>query len=183
MALEVGSRLGHGEIAARTILDTERLRLREMTLADLDFVAEMLGDPGVMRYYPTPLTRDEAQAWVDRQRRRYAAEGHGLWLVARRETDQPVGQVGLISQQVEGQPELELGYLIHRPWWRHGFAFEAARAVLDYACRVVTAQRVISLIRPENTPSQGVAQKLNMAVDREVDFRGFRHLVFVGHAS
>jgi RimJ/RimL family protein N-acetyltransferase len=38
-------------------------------LSDLDFVTEMLADPVVMRYYPKPLTRVEAQAWIERQRR------------------------------------------------------------------------------------------------------------------
>ncbi len=42
------------------ILETSRLTLREMAVADLDFVATMLADPDVMRYYPHPLSRQEA---------------------------------------------------------------------------------------------------------------------------
>jgi len=64
------------------LLTSARLALRELVLSDLDFVAEMLTDPVVMRYYPKPLTRVEAQAWIERQRARYARDGHGLWLVS-----------------------------------------------------------------------------------------------------
>jgi hypothetical protein len=73
------------------VLTSARLALRELVLSDLDFVAEMLADPVVMRYYPKPLTRVEAQAWIERQRARYARDGHGLWLVSDEGTGRPIG--------------------------------------------------------------------------------------------
>jgi RimJ/RimL family protein N-acetyltransferase len=45
-----------------TVLQTDRLVLRVMTEADIDFLAGMLGDPVVMEHYPKPLYRNEAQA-------------------------------------------------------------------------------------------------------------------------
>ena len=109
---------------------------------------------------------------------RYAEYGHGLWLVAERESQTPVGQIGLVMQEVEGATEPEIGYLVHRPFWRRGYASEAARAVREYAFGALGRSKVISLIRPENLPSQGVARSLGMAAQREVDFKGFRHIVF-----
>jgi RimJ/RimL family protein N-acetyltransferase len=162
----------------KTVLETERLQLREMILADLDFVAAMLAHPEVMRYYPKVYAWEEAQGWVERQQRRYAEQGHGLWLAEDRPTGQPVGQVGLILQRVDGIGELEIGYLIHRPFWRRGLATEAALGVRRYAFETRGHDRVISLIRPENEPSQGVARKLGMAPERETMFKGFKHLVF-----
>jgi ribosomal-protein-alanine N-acetyltransferase len=50
--------------------------------------------------------------------------------------------------------------------------------VREYAFRVLGKPRVISLIRPENTPSQGVARKLGMSPEREVEFKGLKHIVF-----
>src|SRR5262245_20357533 len=103
-------------------LETPRLVLREMSLGDLDFVAAMLADPEVMRFYPKCYSRDEAEAWVRRQLDRYARYGHGLWLVLDRAAGEPVGQVGLTIQMVDGAEEPEIGYLIHRPFWRRGLA-------------------------------------------------------------
>jgi [ribosomal protein S5]-alanine N-acetyltransferase len=161
------------------ILETPRLLLREMTLADLDFVAAMLADPEVMRFYPKCYTREEAETWVQRQTKRYARHRHGLWLVVEKATGQPVGQVGLLIQNLQGVEEKEVGYLIHRPFWRRGFAVEAARGCRDYAFRVFDRQRVLALIRPENLPSQAVALKLGMTSQpHTVQHSGFEHLVF-----
>ena len=162
----------------KPVLATERLALREMAPGDLDFVAAMLAHPEVMRFYPKQYSREEAQAWIERQVQRYAEHGHGLWLVVERGSETPVGQVGLMMQEVEGTSEPEIGYLVHRPFWRRGYASEAALGVREYAFGVLDRPKVISLIRPENVPSQGVARAIGMAAQREVDFKGFRHLVF-----
>jgi ribosomal-protein-alanine N-acetyltransferase len=160
------------------ILVTDRLALREMALGDVDFVAAMLADPEVMRFYPRCYSRDEAHAWVRRQMERYARYGHGLWLVLDRRGGEPVGQVGLTIQDVDGAEEPEVGYLIHRPFWRRGFATEAALATRDYAFNTLGKTRVISLIRPENVPSQGVAAKMGMTVEKPTTHAGLTHLVF-----
>jgi [ribosomal protein S5]-alanine N-acetyltransferase len=160
------------------VFETERLYAREMSLADLDFIASLLADPEVMRYYPKPLSREEARGWIDRQLRRYQEHGHGLWLVLDRETDEPIGQVGLLLQRVDGVLEPEIGFLVHRPFWRRGYATEAAMATRDFAFDRLAHRHVISLIRPENLPSQGVARKLGMHRNRSTIFAELEHWVF-----
>ena len=163
----------------RQILETPRLILREMSLDDLDFVAAMLADPEVMRYYPKCYSRGESQTWVERQIRRYERHGHGLWLVLEKATGRPVGQVGLLIQQIHGVEDKEVAYLIHRPFWRRGFATEAARACRDFAFDVLGRKRLFALIRPENAPSQGVAVKLGLQPEPDrVQHSGFEHIVF-----
>jgi [ribosomal protein S5]-alanine N-acetyltransferase len=161
------------------ILETPRLLLREMSPADLDFVAAMLAHPEVMRYYPKCYSRDEAAVWIERQMRRYARHGHGLWLAIEKATGEPVGQVGLLIQRVHGVEEKEVAYLIHRPFWQRGFATEAGRAARDYAFDVLNRQRVFALIRPENVPSIAVARKLGMTEEPDrIQHSGFEHIVF-----
>jgi len=159
-------------------LETERLLLREMGQGDLDFVASMLADPLVMRYYPKCHTRDESREWIERQRARYASHGHGLWLVSEKSSGVPVGQVGLVPQHVDGVWEDEVGYLIASAFWRRGFAFEAARACRDHGLQTLRRERVISLIRPVNEPSVAVARKLGMVPVRATSCWGLEHLVF-----
>lgn len=161
------------------ILETPRLMLRELSLEDLDFVAGMLGDPQVMRFYPKCYSRDDTRAWLRRQLDRYELHGHGLWLVIEKATGEPVGQVGLVLQKVEETHQPEIAYLIHRTYWRRGFASEAAAGTRDYAFDVLNKPYVISLIRPENTPSQGVARKIGMRCEnRLVQHAGLDHWVF-----
>jgi Acetyltransferase (GNAT) domain len=66
-----------------------------MTDADLDDMASLLGDDDVMRYYPRPMSRSEAQDWIARNQRRYRVHGFGLWIVNLRGSGEFVGDCGL----------------------------------------------------------------------------------------
>ena len=162
----------------KTILETPRLQLRELVPSDLDFMAEMLADADVMRYYPKRLTRGLSEDWINRQMQRYATDGYGLWLAIERTTGQPVGQIGLVRQTVNGLDECEVGYLIHHPFWRRGFAAEGALACRDHAFGAFDKARVIALVRPDNSASQGLARKLGMDVIGRAPHGGCEHLVF-----
>jgi [ribosomal protein S5]-alanine N-acetyltransferase len=115
---------------------------------------------------------------VQRQLDRYRDDGHGLWLVGNRETGEPIGQAGLVQQEVDGAHELEIGYLIHHPFWQQGYAAEAAAAVRDYAFNTLGKERVISLIRPVNVPSQRVALRIGLKPEKLTTFKGHESLVF-----
>lgn len=160
------------------ILETERLRLRELTPNDLDFVATMLAHPEVNRYYERQFSRVDAEVWLNRQLDRYRRDGHGLWLVHDRTTGEPLGQVGLIMQEVEDTRRPEIGWLLHRPYWGKGYATEAAAATRDAAFERWKYSDVISLIRPVNTPSIRVAERIGMRPGRRVQFHGFEHIMY-----
>jgi [ribosomal protein S5]-alanine N-acetyltransferase len=161
------------------VLDTPRLTLRELVPDDLDFVAEMMGNPEVSRYYERQFTRENSREWLERQLERYRRDGHGLWLVLRRDDLTPVGQVGLAMQEVEGTREPEIGWLLHRPYWGEGFATEAALGVRDAAFTRWKYPRVISLIRPVNLPSQRVAERVGLKAGRRVQFHGYEHVLWM----
>lgn len=161
----------------KVILQTERLVLRELTPDDLPFVQTLLFDEEVMRFYPQRYTEEDARQWLERQRDRYARDGHGFWLVAERDSGASVGQVGLVRHLVEGEYVSEIGYLIHRPYWRQGYASEAAAGVRDYAFGVLGRSVVSSMIRPFNHPSRGVARKIGMKPVKLTVFAGLEHLI------
>ncbi len=160
------------------ILETSRLSLREMVPDDLDFVAEMLADRQVMRYYPKTYSRGEAQGCMTAQIEKYRSDGFGLWRVSLLGSPAPIGLVGLVRQEVDGDTFDEIGYLIHRPYWQRGYATEAALGVRRFAFEVCGLPHVVSLVRPENVPSVAVAKKLGMTPEREIRFGGFQHLVY-----
>jgi RimJ/RimL family protein N-acetyltransferase len=159
------------------VLETPRLSLRAMSPADIDFVAEMLADPEVMRFFPKPYSHTEARAWIRRQELRYATDGHGYWLATERATGLPVGQAGVMTVEIEGRWEHALGYIVHRPYWRRGFATEAAAACRDHVFDGLGSPRVVTLIRPENEPSLAVARKLGLRPERRVPYAGHDHLL------
>jgi ribosomal-protein-alanine N-acetyltransferase len=163
---------------SRVILETARLALREMVPQDIDFIATMMAHPEVNHFYERRFTREESEIWLDRQIERYRRDGTGLWLVVDRQSQQPVGQVGLAMQEVEGERLPEIGWLLHRPFWGQGYATEAGAAVRDAAFKDWGHPLLISLIRPVNHASQRVAMRLGMTDRRRVHFHGFEHCVF-----
>ena len=97
----------------------------------------MLLDPEVMYAYPHTFTKEDVENRLARQQQRYRQDGFGLWAVVLRSTGEMVGQAGLTWQDCEGQPVLEVGYLLKKRFWHQGYASEAARACRDYAFRVL----------------------------------------------
>lgn len=158
---------GTAGVPGRTVpRPTARLRFREMTEADLDVLAALLGDPAVMRFYPARRTRAEAAAWIAGNRRRYEQDGHGLWIVETHDDGGPgfVGDCGLTWQEVEGEPRLEVGYHVRPDLWGRGYATEAAAACRDHARDVLGHHELVAIIHPENTPSRRVAERIGMQV-------------------
>jgi ribosomal-protein-alanine N-acetyltransferase len=159
-------------------LETPRLFMREILRNDAQFLFQMMSDAEVMRFYPKRATEGDVRAFIDRMQTCYRDDGCGLWLVVDRERGEPLGRAGLMRQHVNDIQEFEVGYMIHRPYWRRGLATEAALAVRDYAFGERRLRRVVSLIRPENVPSQGVARKLGMTVAGSCQHAGMEHQVF-----
>lgn len=160
------------------ILETSRLILREFIPDDADALALVLSDPEAMRFYPAAFNRGGVEAWIARNRGRYAAYGHGLWGMILKSTGELVGDCGLTAQNVEGVNEIEIGYHVRRDLWGQGLATEAAQACRDYGFATLPVERLISLIRPENMGSRRVAEKNGMTAWKEVRWHELPHVVY-----
>ena len=156
--------------------------MREILGNDFDFLLRLMSDPEVMRYYPMPYAEKDVRDFINRMRARYREDGCGLWMLIDRESGEPLGRVGLYRQHVNGVDEFEIGYMVHKPFWRRGLATEAALAVREYAFTERKLARVVSLIRPENLSSQGVARKLGMDIVGRTQMMGLEHHVFAVNA-
>jgi RimJ/RimL family protein N-acetyltransferase len=157
---------------------TARLRFRQMTEDDLDVMADLLGDPRVMEFYPSPKTREAARAWIEWNEANYAAHGHGLWIVEDH-NNTFIGDCGLTWQQVCGRRELEVGYHVRTELQGRGLATEAAAACRDHA-RSIGVEHLIAIIHPENVRSQRVAVKIGLSLEAEDSTGGMRRLVYGG---
>ena len=160
------------------ILETSRLILREFSPADADALSRILSDPETMRYYPAPYDRAGVEQWIVRNRERYKKDGVGLWAMLLKSTGELIGDCGITRQEIEGEYLCEIGYHVRRDFWGRRLATEAAIACRDWAFAHLPIDRVISLIRPENLPSQRVAERNGMQIWKEIDWRGLRHRVY-----
>ena len=148
-----------------------------MTEADLDLMADLLGDPAVMRFYPRPKTRDEAMRWIAWSQANYAEYGYGLWITETHEGDF-VGDCGLTWQPVGDSQTLEVGYHTVPIQQGRGYATEAARACLELAIGAIGEAHVVAIINPANAPSRRVAEKLGMRVEQHTEVHGRRVVVY-----
>lgn len=150
------------------ILETERLRLREIEEEDYDALCFMLRDAEVMYAYEHAFSEEEAWDWLRRQRERYRRDGFGLWAVIRKADGVLIGQCGLTMQPWQGRMVPEVGYLFCKDVWHQGYATEAARAARDYAFSALGLEEVWSIIRVNNLPSRRVAERNGMQVRGQI---------------
>ncbi len=160
------------------VLESARLILREITMDDLDNLLRIWGDPEAMRYFPHILDRPAMQEWIIRNLKRYDQYGHGVWAVISKKEESFLGDCGLVMQDVDGTMELEVGYHFIPSHWGRGYATEAARACMQYAKDVLGSNRIISMIRPENSGSRGVAERNGLRIEKEIFWRGYTHCVY-----
>ena len=161
------------------ILETARLRSRRFRYEDADVVFAIIGDRVAMQFYPKTFSPEDAKQWVVRNQRRYREDGYGLFAVMLKDSKEVIGDCGIIKQNVEDEMAMEVGYHFRRDQWGRGYATEAARACMGLAFDSFGADKVISLIRPENVPSRRVAERNGMKLEREVVHYGLPHLVYV----
>ncbi|HEY7935093.1 MAG TPA: GNAT family N-acetyltransferase [Solirubrobacteraceae bacterium] len=141
-------------------IQTERLRLRPIGLADIDEFLALHSDPEVTRFVGS-LDRPQAVGRIELAQREWAQRGHGMCTVCERATGRFLGRVGLrYWSQFE---ETEVGWMLHRDAWGHGYATEAARACIDWGFGHLTVPYLTAMIHPENVRSIRVAQRLGLA--------------------
>lgn len=147
---------------ARYILETERLRLREIEPSDVDDIREMLADDEARRIFARVVKMpDYAERWVARNRARYSEDGHGLWALETRADGAFAGDCGLTYQQIGDERLLEVGYHLTLSARGKGYATEAASACLRYAFERLGASRVVSIVAVDNTASGKVAERIH----------------------
>jgi len=161
------------------ILETERLTLRELERSDVDDLVRTLCDRENMRFYPKAFARSDVESWIDRCIERYTTHGTALWGMVLKADGRLIGDCGLIVQHVDGMDETEIAYHLERAHQGRGFATEAARACRDYGFNQLGRKRLISLIRPENTPSRRVAERNGLVMEKETIWADLPHLVYV----
>jgi RimJ/RimL family protein N-acetyltransferase len=144
------------------ILNTPRLILRELTLADAPAVHRLAGEREVAattRLIPHPYPEGLAEVWISGLADRYAKGENASFAITLK--DGPlIGAIGLLINL--GDNHAELGYWIGKPFWNQGYCTEAARAVVAYGFESVNLQRVFANYFAINPASGRVMAKLGM---------------------
>lgn len=155
------------------LIETQRLRLRPWEKRDVAPFAAANADPDVRRYYyPAILTEDETAAMIADCDRQLCKYGFGFVAVERKSDGTLIGGLGLsrAGEEIPGGPHVEIGWILDRPYWRQGYAFEAASACLLHAWSALRLAEIIGYTSRINDPSQALMEKLGMRSDPAEDF-------------
>lgn len=163
------------------ILETERLYLRQFEEEDADILQSIFSDAETMKYYPAPFSLQQTQDWIKRNQERYIKDGFGLWGVCLKETNELIGDCGLVKQIVDGETEIEIGYHINRKYWAKGYATEAAQGCKEYGFYQLGFDKLISIIDPENIASIRVAEKNGFTKEKESFIFDKIHSIYSGY--
>lgn len=149
------------------MLETERLRLRKMTLDDAGLMLAVWNDPAFVRYVGDRgirTTEDAQDAMQKGALHLYDTYGYGPYRIALKDGDTPIGICGLFRR--DGLDEPDIGYSTLPDFCGKGYAFEAATAVVAYAHAELTLERLIAIISPGNEASLSLIRKLGFEFER-----------------
>lgn len=142
------------------MIETERLLLRPLRVEDVEAFVALHEDERVNRFVGAYSHRQALERLTSVEQQ-WAERGHGLCAVELRSTGEFIGRVGL--NYWENFDEVELGWTLKAGAWGHGYATEAARACLDWGFTTLDEPYFTAMIRPANTASARVAERLGFA--------------------
>lgn len=155
--------------ATMPVLETERLRLRQLGESDAQFILELVNDEAWLRYIGDRGVRnpDEARNYILKGPvASYAKHGFGLWLVELKAGPVPVGICGLLRRDT--LPDVDIGFAFLPAYRGQGYALEAGRATLAYGRARLDLKRIVAVTLPANESSIRTLEKLGLQFEKMV---------------
>lgn len=146
-------------------LESERLIIRPWEPDDLPGWERITGDPEVTRYIHQglPYSKEESDEFFARQARQLAEHDLCMGALVEKATGEVIGIAG--AQPLGTTGDLEIGWILARNAWGHGYASEAGAAAAHHVLETLGRRRVVAIIDVENEPSKKVAARLGMAYE------------------
>jgi [ribosomal protein S5]-alanine N-acetyltransferase len=155
--------------AGAHVTDTARLSLQRLCAGDAAFILALLNEPSFIRNIGDRRVRtlDDARAYIaNGPGAMYAAHGFGLFRVALRDSDTPIGICGLLKRDT--LPGIDIGFAFLPDYQAQGYAYESAVAVRDWAMSQLPLTRLLAIVQPGNARSCRLLGKLGFRLDGRV---------------
>jgi len=153
----------------RLPIQTERLELREVRKDDLLAIHAFRSDAAVTRYmFFDPETMEETSQHLDWLLATQACEPRRAWelAVVRSRDGQVIGGCDL---NIEQRGEADLGYILARRAWGHGYATEIATELVDHGFRRLGLHRIFATCDPDNAASRRVLRKAGLCFKGRIE--------------
>ena len=144
------------------ILETENLKLRELTPEDAPFIVKLVNTEGWLKYIGDRNIKTDEQAIAYLENgplKSYREHGFGLWLVETKD-HLPIGMCGLLKRDHLENPDIGFAFLPE--FMGRGFAHEIATATLAFAKDVLKLKTICAITVPHNNSSIKLLEKIGM---------------------
>lgn len=151
------------------VLETERLRLRRLSLDDAAFILDLLNEPSFLRFIGDKGVRtlDDARDYIlTGPMASYERHGFGMYLVELKERGVPMGTCGLLKRDALDDPDV--GFAFRPAFWLQGYAFESASAVIAYGRRALGLNRIVAVTQSDNVGSIKTLEKIGLTFESMV---------------
>lgn len=163
-----------------TTIQINHIVLRPLELSDTEILYRINQTEGVLRYFPTttPPPLERVERFIASQHEHWEKYGYGNWGIVPEGESRIVGWAGL--QYLPELDEVEVGYLLDKPFWGKGLATEAARESIRDGFERCGLDHIIALVHPDNFASRHVIEKCGMTYVETIHLWGIdlmRHRV------
>ena len=155
-----------------------RLLAERLTDEHLPFIRRMDQDPRLAATLGGVRTEAETRDYLARNLAHWAEHGFGIWILREPGTGTLMGRAGLRQVEVEGATEVEIAYALCPEFWGRGLATDVARACVTIGREWLGTPSLVGLVLPGNIASQRVLRKAALIRERELLYRGLRHLLY-----
>ena len=153
----------------KTILETERLRLREFSQNDTDFIIDLLNSPGWIKYIGDRKvkTKEDAFAYLENgPLKSYKDNGYGLSMVELIDGNVPIGMSGIINRKTLETPDIGFAFL---PGFEgKGYGFEIASAIVKHARNLLGIPKISAITLNDNVSSKKLLLKLGFSFSKYI---------------
>src|SRR5438093_10425053 len=149
------------------VLETDRLRLREFTPDDAEFIHELLNEPAWLRFIGDRHVHslEDARGYIANVPvASYAQHGFGLWAAELAASGERIGMCGLSKREL--LPHVDLGFAFLERHWGHGYAHESTAAVVRLARERFGLPKLVAITDVDNRPSQRVLADVGFVYDK-----------------
>ena len=151
------------------ILETERLRLRDLTVSDAEFILGLVNEPSFLANIGDKKVRtvEDAHRFIEEGPwAQHRERGYAQFLVELKENGEQIGVCGLLFREALGVSDVGGAFLPR--CWRQGYGFEAATAVIEYGRSTLGLESIVGLTSPGNVASIKLLEKLGLSFERMV---------------
>src|SRR5579872_7423680 len=142
-------------------LETKRLIIKPSELGDLDNLCALQADHDVMEYIGKGVRSPvEVNKWLEKSIEHHKKHGFSFGTVFEKASGDFVGQAGIMYLNYDDtQPDIEVGYRLHKKFWSNGYATELAKALIEWGFKNLSVKVLVAVTHSKNEKSRRVLEK------------------------